>query len=185
MHDKQQRESNNSTGAQQEGVQQDAMVADAGGSAGVEPSTPPTPEQLAQDQNQETDTAEGAAAPARAAALTDAGAPAVSAALVELKAAACSAGGSLGALGPGSSSGQTAPGLVRRVLPQLPLPHLLHLELDGCRWDMLCCSNASSPGAGYWLHQEAYMSALGVSMILKSEQGAPCRPGCAQVFRPP
>lgn len=50
---------------------------------------------------------------------TDAGTQ-ISTNVVTLKAAACSAGGS-------SST------LMRSVLPQLPLPHLLHLELDGCR----------------------------------------------------
>lgn len=121
--------------AQQEGALQDAVAAEAGGSAGVEPPStpPPPPEQLDQEQNQQhADTVEGMPAPARA--VTDAGAPAVSTDLVVAKPAACSAGGSLSALGSSSSnSGQAAPGLGRSVLPQLPLPHLLHLELDGCR----------------------------------------------------
>lgn len=45
--------------------------------------------------------------------------------------AACSIGGAT--VGQSISSSSSQGGTVRMVLPQLPLPHLLHLELDGCR----------------------------------------------------
>lgn len=64
------------------------------------------------------------------AAKTDAGAAGSSAVTAAAKPAACSAGGCAGVTHGASSSS-----LARLALPQLPLPHLLHLELDGCRID--------------------------------------------------
>lgn len=119
-------ESDSSVCEQQQQQQDDDGGGSAGIAAGVQ-STPQAYEQQGSDQQTEAD----AGVPVRAA-VTDAGA-AVSTALVAAGPVSCSAGGSSNILQASRNSAVAAPGLVRSMLPQLPLPHLLHLELDGCR----------------------------------------------------
>jgi hypothetical protein len=107
---------------------------DDDGSAGAESmglGAQPPPSACEKTDQEKAEVAAEVTVPVRAA-MTDAGA-AVSTPVLAIQPVACSAGGSLNTLPASSNSTQATPALVRSVLPQLPLPHLLHLELDGCR----------------------------------------------------